>query len=202
MKKGIIYVMTTAVTGLLKIGRCNTNNFRERMRHLEANGYYNVVGLKKYFAIEVDDFKDKEKLIHDIFDKYRVGEGELFALDQEVIKQLLLAFEGKVQYPYNIDQEKEFENLSKSITRNKRFSFYRKGLKKGDKITFIKDKEIIATVCGEKEVKYQGQKWKLSPLTFKIFEEKGELNPSGTYQGAAFFEYNGKKLKDLPNITN
>ena len=54
--------------------------------------------------------------------------------------------------------------------------------------------------CGEREVEYNGQVWKLSPLTYKIFEERGELNTSGAYQGAAYFEYNGKKLKDLPDI--
>ena len=80
------------------------------------------------------------------------------------------------------------------------FSFYKKGLKNGDKIVFIADKKISAKVCGKRKVKYKGQVWKLSPLTYKIFEEKGELNSSGAYQGANYFEYKGTKLKDLPDI--
>jgi hypothetical protein len=200
MGKGIIYVMTTAVTGLIKIGRTETRQFEERMRFLESNGYYNVVGLKRYFAIEVEDYTDKEKLIHEIFNKHKVAESELFALDQEIIKQLLLCFEGRVIYPKNVNQEKEFEEISKTRKQGELFSFYKKGLKNGDKISFIKDKNIVATVCGEREVEYNGQVWKLSPLTYKIFEERGELNESGAYQGAAYFEYNGKKLKDLPDI--
>jgi hypothetical protein len=198
MGKGIIYVMTTAVTGLIKIGRTETRQFEERMRFLESNGYYNVVGLKRYFAIEVEDYIDKEKLIHEIFNKHKVAESELFALDQEIIKQLLLCFEGRVVYPKNVNQEKEFKEISKR--RGELFTFYKKGLKNGDKISFIKDKNIVATVCGEREVEYNGQVWKLSPLTHKIFEERGELNESGAYHGAAYFEYNGKKLKDLPDI--
>ena len=63
---------------------------------------------------------------------------------------------------------------------------------------FIQDKSIIAKVCGEREVEYDGQVWKLSPLTNKIFEQKGRL--TGSYQGANYFEYMGKKLKDLPDI--
>jgi predicted GIY-YIG superfamily endonuclease len=63
MEKGIIYVMTTAVDGIVKIGM--TTNFENRMDELERNGYYNVSGLKRKFAIEVEDFEDKEKLIHD-----------------------------------------------------------------------------------------------------------------------------------------
>jgi len=200
MEKGIIYVMTTAVTGLLKIGRTETRQFEERMRFLESNGYYNVVGLKRYFAIEVEDYIEKEKLIHEIFSKHKVAESELFALDKEMVKQLLLCFEGRVIYPENVNQEKEFKEISKTRKQGELFSFYKKGLKNGDKISFIRDRNIVATVCGEREVEYKGEVWKLSPLTHKIFEERGELNESGAYQGAAYFEYNGKKLKDLPDV--
>jgi hypothetical protein len=199
MKKGIIYVMTTAVFGLIKIGQTGTTNFKERMRFLEANGYYNVVGLKKFFAIELEDYIEKENLLHDIFNKHRVGESELFALDQELIRQLLLSFEGKIIFPENIDQGKEFDEISRVRKQSELFSFYKKGFKNGDEIFFIKDKNVVAKVCGEREVEYQGQVWKLSPLTFKLFEQRGELNTSGAYQGAAYFEYKGKKLKDIPD---
>lgn len=198
--RGIIYITTTAVSGLIKIGKSTTTNFQERMRYLEANGYYNVVGLKRFFAIELDDFAEKEVLLQDIFDKHRVGESELFALDQELVRQLLLSFEGKVIYPKNINQAKEFDEVAKVRKQGKLFSFYKKGLNNGDEIAFIKDKDIVAKVRGEREVEYQGQNWKLSPLTFKIFEQRGELNTSGAYQGAAYWQYKGKRLKDMPDI--
>lgn len=201
MQKGIIYIMTTAVSGLIKIGKTGTDNFSERMRFLESNGYYNVVGLKRFFAIELDDYAEKETLLHDIFDKHRVGESELFALDQELVRELLLSFKGDVVYPENINQEEEFDAVSEVRRQGKLFSFYKKGLKNGDEIVFIKDKSIIAKVCGEREVEYQGQIWKLSPLTYRIFETRGELNTSGAYQGANYFEFNGKKLKDIPDLT-
>ena len=38
MARGIIYCMTTIVSGLVKIGKTGTDNFRERMYHLEHNG--------------------------------------------------------------------------------------------------------------------------------------------------------------------
>jgi len=200
MKKGIIYIMTTAVSGLIKIGQTGTKNYPERMRFLEANGYSNVSGLKRFFAMEIDEYVDKENLIHEIFSKHRVGDSELFALDYELVKQLLLSFDGDIIYPENIDKEKEFDNVSEVRTQSSLFSFYKKGLKNGDEVIFIQDKNIKAEVCGEREVEYQGQTWKLSPLTYKIFEEKNELNPSGAYQGANYFEYNRTKLKDLPDI--
>lgn len=186
--KGIIYVMTTAVAGLIKIGKTGVNNYEERMRLLEANGYYNVVGLRRFFAIEVADYEKKENLLKEIFSKHQVGDSELFALDYELVKQLLLAFEGKVIYPENISKEKEFDKVSKTRKQGERFSFYRKGLKNGDKIVFRANKKIVAKVKGEREVEFEGQIWKLSPLTYELFRRMGKLNTSGAYQGAAYFE--------------
>lgn len=197
MSKGIIYLMSTAVSGLVKIGKTGTKNYAERMRNLEANGYYNVAGLKRFFAIELEDYDDKENLLKEIFSKHQVGTSELFALDQDLARQLLLSFEGKVIYPEKINKEKEFDEVANARRQGALFSFYRKGLKEGDEIKFIPDTSIIATVAGEREVEYGGQVWKLSPLTYKIYEDQGQLNSSGAYQGANYWQWNGKKLKDL-----
>ena len=200
MSKGIIYVMTTAVSGLVKIGKTGVSNYQERMRFLEANSYYNVAGLKRYFAIELEDYDDKESLLHEIFGKHQVGNSELFALDQDLIRQLLLSFDGKVIYPEKVDKEKEFDEVATVRKQSAKFSFYRKGLSSGDVISFVSDDTMTATVIGEREVDYGGQEYKLSPLTYKIFEDKGQLNDSGAYQGAYYWQYNGKRLKDLPDM--
>lgn len=39
MSRGIIYVMTTVVDGLVKIGKTGCDNFEQRMTYLENNGY-------------------------------------------------------------------------------------------------------------------------------------------------------------------
>ena len=200
MSKGVVYVMTTAVSGLVKIGKTGTNNYPERMRNLEANGYYNVAGLKRYFAIELEDYDDKENLLHEIFSKHQVGDSELFAIDQDLLRQLLLSFDGKVIYPEKINKEKEFDEVATARKQGALFSFYKKGMKNGDEISFISDKSITANVVGEREVEYGGQAWKLSPLTYKIFEDKGQLNSSGAYQGANYWQYRGKRLKELRDI--
>lgn len=200
MAKGIVYVMTTAVSGLIKIGKTGTNNYQERMRFLEANGYYNVAGLKRFVAIELEDYDDKESLLHEIFSKHQVGSSELFALDQDLVKQLLLSFDGDIVYPEKVSKEKEFDVVAKARRQGALFSFYRKGLKDGDEISFIADNEIKAIVAGEREVTYGDQTWKLSPLTFKVFEDKGQLNNSGAYQGANYWQFKSKKLKDLSDV--
>ena len=99
MSKGIIYVMTTAVAGLIKIGKTRTDQFENRMRQLESNGYSNVVALKRCFAIEVDDYDEKETLLHEIFSKSQVGDSELFALNKELVIRLLSSFEGSQIFP-------------------------------------------------------------------------------------------------------
>lgn len=200
MAQGIIYLMTTSVSGLVKIGKTKVDNYQERMRFLEANGYYNVAGLKRFFAIELDDYDDKESLLHEIFSKHQVGNSELFALDQDLARQLLLSFDGKVIYPVKTNKVKEFDEITTARKQGALFSFYRKGLNNGDKINFLSDKTITAIVTGEREVEYGGQIWKLSPLTYKIYEDKGQLNSSGAYQGANYWLYSNKKLKDLPDI--
>lgn len=198
--KGIIYIMTTAVSGLIKIGQTGTANFQERMRFLEANGYYNVSGLKRFFAIEMNDYKQKERLLHEIFNKQQIGDSELFALEYDLVRQLLLSFDGKVIFPKDINKEKEFDEVSEAREQGALFSFYRKGIKDGEEIFFVNDKEIVAKVVSEREVEYGGQIWKLSPLTYKIYEQRGELNNSGAYQGAAHWQYKGKRLKELSDI--
>lgn len=103
--KGIIYVMTTVVPGLIKIGKTGLENFESRMYNLERNGYSNVAGLKRKFAIEVEDYSEKEMLLDDIFSKSRVPNTELFALDVDLVVQLLSSFDGKQIYPETQSKE-------------------------------------------------------------------------------------------------
>ena len=185
---------------VIKIGK--TNNYEERMRNLEKNGYCQVNGLKRFFAIKVFNYDVKEKLLQEIFADKRLGNTELFCIDPELVMSLLTEFGGKIIHleTKEQDNEKEIALLSKISEQSRLFTFEKKGLKKGDIITFTKDKNIVAKVVGNREVEYMGKNWKLSALTLQLFKERGEVNKSGAYQGAAYFEYNGKKLKDLPDI--
>ena len=115
MAKGIIYLMTTVVPGLIKIGKTRNDQFENRMRFLESNGYANITGLKREFAIEVDGYDDKEKLIHDIFSKSRIVGTELFALDIEIAKSLLASLAGKQIYPKDKSKKEVFKESTEEI---------------------------------------------------------------------------------------
>lgn len=114
MAIGIIYIMSTVVPGLIKIGKTEIDNFERRMYNLERHGYNNVVGLKREFAIEVDDYDEKEKLLDDIFSKSRVLNSELFALDLDLVIQLLSSFEGRQVYPVDRTKETTFDEATKA----------------------------------------------------------------------------------------
>lgn len=64
-------------------------------------------------------------------------------------------------------------------------------------IRFVEDSSIVAHVVGDKEVEFEGKKWRLSPLTREIQTRRGKVNPSGSYQGAVYWEYEGIKLADI-----
>ena len=113
MSRGIIYVCSTAVEGLIKIGR--TNDFQKRMKLLEDNGYRNVTGLKRQFAIEVDNHEEIEQLLDDLCAKSRVKNTELFSLNLNKIIQLLSSFAGKQIYPTNETKQEVFSNVTEII---------------------------------------------------------------------------------------
>ncbi len=108
MAKGILYVMTSVVDGVVKIGKTGSDHFGQRMNYLERNGYRNVGGLQRKFAIEVEDYDEKEKLVNEIFSKSKISNSELFALDVDLVVQLLASFEGRQVYPETVSKEDVF----------------------------------------------------------------------------------------------
>ncbi len=120
MAKGIIYAMSTVVPGLVKLGKTGSDSFQSRMYNLESNGYKNVTGLKREFAIEVEDYDEKETLLDDIFSRSRVAGTELFALDINLVIQLLASFEGDQIYPPVQEETKEQTFEKATVERTER----------------------------------------------------------------------------------
>jgi hypothetical protein len=185
MNKGIIYLLKASIKGVVKIGKTTKENYKERIRNLESNGYSNFNGLKQEFAIELNDYDDKEKLLHELFGKQRIAQTEFFAIDIDLLKQLMLAMNGKVIFPKELSEqakEEEFEDVTKR-RQGELFDFYKKGLKNGDKIVFVMDDTKIATISSNRDVLWNNKKWKLSPLTRRFCELMNKANASGAYQG-------------------
>lgn len=193
MSKGVIYITTTSVTGLIKIGKTQTAQFESRMAVLEQNGYWNVNGLKRFFAVEVDDYDEKEKLLHTVFSKSQVASSELFALDKNLAKEMLMSFDGKIIFPYAEEKPKLKRNRTKS-----NLSFKSLGIPVGSTLVFVGDESLcVKTVDDSSQVEYLGQVKSLSSMTRFLFEKIGKVTKSGAYQGGVYFKYNNKKLVDI-----
>ena len=134
-KAGIVYLMKTVIKGVYKIGITDKNNFETRMRHLENNGYANVAGLERVLAIKTDNYKEKETLLHEIFGKSRIGETELFAIDENLVKRLFLSLRGEIVFPKNEIAELGFEKTVKEHHQEKIFEVNRSAF-----ISSIKEK--------------------------------------------------------------
>ena len=67
----------------------------------------------------------------------------------------------------------------------------------GLEIEFIEDNSYKAKVVNDKEVEFEGKKWRLSPLTKEIQTRRGKVTKSGAYQGAQYWSYQGMKLADF-----
>lgn len=195
MNKGIIYICTTSVEGLIKIGR--TDNFNARMNILEQNGYWNVSGLKRFYAVRVDDYIEKEKLIHTIFSKSQVANSELFALDKTLAKDMLDAFEGEIIYP---EQPKKQINDNTQIINKKRRAptkFNMVNITVGSTLVFIKDPtKTVTTVDEINKVNLNGEVMAISEAAGRL---RGK-NSKGEYPstcGQAWFTYNGRLITEL-----
>lgn len=201
MAKGILYVMTTVVPGLIKIGKTGSSNFEQRMQILEHNGYSNVTGLKRRFAIEVEDYDEKEVMLDSILSRCNIDGTELFAMDVSLAVQLLSSFDGDVVYPKTETKDKIFDDATEDIDRlkddmpssgkAKRFKFSLIDIRPGEQIAFLNDPSKKAMVLDDTYVVYEGKKWSTSRLAMAL----GHFH--SPVQGPAYFTYKGEKLTDI-----
>ncbi len=222
MAKGVLYVMTCAVTGLLKIGQAETKRFNARMQTLENNGYANITGLKRHFAIEVEDYSAKEKMLHTIFSKSRIDKTEMFALDKYLVVQLLSSFDGTVIYPKESSKSTTFNTATEKLKheRNRQKAIKLKKAIKKETVHHKKSKEpvplkkppfrfsTIGIKAGEEIAFLHDPNIKVKVFDDRHVSYQGKLwklSPLAKYlmetdrpiQGPVKFTYNGKLLTDL-----
>ena len=196
MSKGIIYIFTNdAMPSVIKIGI--TTDIKRRMRELDTTGI--PLPFRCHYAIEIEDYDIKEKLIHDAFSDHRVRKNrEFFTLSPERAVSMLKAIGGReVQFGNNemIDEDgSTFENAKVEKSLRTPFTFSSASIPLGTEITFTRDENKIAKVISDKKVEYEGEEYSLSALAQKLIEELGYHWKS--VQGPAYFEYEGEVLAD------
>ena len=157
------------------------------MYNLEHDGYRNVTALKRSFAIEVDDYDEKESMLHTIFEKSRVSDTELFALDVNIVTQLLSSFDGVVIFPKTETKAEVFDsavdNAKGKLLPNGTYTLQRK--KKSD------NKTIKATAVIE-----YGRWTLLKGSILGIVEDAGVSQKAKTMRISMPIDRNGKLLED------
>lgn len=218
--------MTTAVPGLIKIGKTTSDNYKNRMYGLEHNGYCNVAALKRAFAIEVEQYDEKETMLHTIFAKSRVENTELFALDVNLVMQLLTSFEGTIIYPHHESKAEIFaavaEDDDDDTTLNGTYVFKRQRQRDSDFVnakaavhngewTLLKGSKVMCTIDDDTAQKTKNLRSRLSMDENGILLEDlplGKVTPScaacvcfgGYVNGWAAWELsNGKPLDYIRN---
>ncbi len=187
MGKGIIYIMTTAVPGLIKIGKTGSKNYNQRMYDLEHTGYQNVTALKRFFAIEVEEYDEKETMLHSIFDKSRVANTELFALDVNIVLQLLSSLDGKVIFPKETKEEifnTAVDNSNSKLIPNGKYVLKR--FKKSDNKTV----ETYADINS-------GTWTLLKDSILGIIEDTGVSKKAKAFRKGLPLDENGRLLKNV-----
>lgn len=193
MSKGIVYVMS-CTQGLLKIGSTQTDQFENRMTRLEQDGYKQFNGFHREFAVEVDDYQQKEDLMHRLFDKSQVklsGKGiEMFATDLGLVIELMKAFGGKQVYP-STAAEKKPTAVPKRKSPAKALTFAMINVPVGTVLTYTDDTtRKVVTADDKNHITWKGKQYTLSGLA--SIWHNGQA-----CQGGNYFTYNGKKLTEI-----
>ena len=127
-----------------------------------------------------------------MFSKSQVASSELFALDKNLAKEMLMSFDGKIIFPYAEEKSQTRKNPDKKL------SFKSLGIPVGSTLVFVGDESLcVKTVDDSSQVEYSGEVKSLSSMTRFLFEKIGKANKSGAYQGGVYFKYNGQKLVDI-----
>ena len=181
----------------IKIGI--TTNIKNRLRELDTTGI--PVPFRCHYAIQIEDYKTREKLLHAAFADHRVRENrEFFRLAPERAVAALKAIGGKEISTFDnemIDEAgKTIEDKQlKNIVRSKRFPFKECGIPVGAELSFTRDDRKKARVTADDRVEYEGQIYSLSSLAKKLLQEQG-YNWKAV-SGPSFFTYDGDILADI-----
>ncbi len=67
----------------------------------------------------------------------------------------------------------------------------------GEEINYISNKNLKALVISKYEVEFEGEKWRLSPLTKELESRADRDSESKNYRGTQYWEFDGLRLSDL-----
>ena len=206
-KTGCIYILTNpSFPEYVKIGFAT--DVEKRLRQLNSSSAV-PFAFRIYATYEVAT-KLTDKALHRLIDdlnpdlhsieeyKGKTRVREFFAMSPESAYNLLEAIakisgteENLKRWKITKKEAEEEEEAQAVSKRRPPFRFSMVGIRAGESITFIRNKNVIATVIDDKHVEYEGQTMSLSALAESLFAD------GVSRQGPAYFAHNGEILSSM-----
>ena len=191
----IIYILTNqSMPDTIKIGI--TDNLERRVKELDNTS--SPLPFECYYAVEVNDSKKVEKLLHQSFDKYRVRSNrEFFELLPENAKSALQLANGKEVTPDHdiVESSEDQRALDNARSKRERFKFSLLNIEPGTILTFAKDEEITCEVVDDRLIRFRDEEMSLTASALIIIHEMGY--EWSKISGPAFWQHNGVSLYDM-----
>lgn len=197
---GIIYILTNdSMPGLIKIG--STKDIKERLKSLDKTGV--PTPFKLYYAIEIENYKQKERQLHQGYAKDRVRVNrEFFRIEPENATAMLKALGGReIDNTYIDISIDETGNMISTDLYDDRLpakpitTFEMLNIPIGTKLHFTRNENIVCEVYDNRKVKYQDNIYSLSQLSSEILIKKYSWKGKNV-NGFQFWKYEGEILTD------
>ena len=195
----IVYILTNeSMSDIIKIGI--TDNLSRRLKELDNTS--TPLPFECFYAVEVDDAKAIENLLHGAFDDKKVRERrEFFYCTPEQAKSALIIVEkmgGKDVTPREVvfETEQDKQALDNAKSRKGRVDYFGiLGINTGETLTFSKDSSITCEVSNNGQVLFRGEATTLSGSALTIVSEMGYNWQQ--VRGAGYWCYKGTTFLDL-----
>lgn len=217
--KGIVYILTNpCLDGWVKIGMTERNDIEKRLQ--ELNSPPNIpLSYRCYATYEVENPLAVEQRIHSLIDRVddslhareqlnngRIRKREFFKISPEtaygIFKDIAILRGDIKSLKLNtptFDQAQEQE-IAESKTKRSNNSFELLGIEAGEKIYFLYDDAITATVINSKnKIKFEDIQYSVTGLAKKLLSEKFGWADNLHVNGWRFFTKDGISLSDLRN---
>lgn len=201
---GIVYILTNPVMpGLVKIGRTTRKDVEVRMKELYGTGVPVPFECKYACKVKAADCAKIEKALHTAFSPNRINQNrEFFQILPRQAMAILELFHREditqeVTEEINNDlttEDKSAKEKAASIRRPP-LNFFEMGIGTGEKICFIRNSFIEATIVNEKKVLFENEEQSLTAVTKKLLDITHAIQPTG------YWLYKGKNLRDIYDET-
>ena len=192
-KRGIIYCFEhPLMAGIVKIGR--TNDLERRLRDLYSTNI--PMPFECVLALEVDDARESESLLHAVFDAQRVVRNrEFFQVNSEAVIAAMTLTGGTDVTPDDGVVMVDEDERQAAAKKRSYFRFDDAGIPVGATLTYVDDQSITARVIKPggllKAVEFEGEPRSLSEAANIV---QGRRNERVGVAGTWYWCYEGEML--------